>query len=202
MVDSLIMSLLVVDVGVQVVIIDRIMKAYQRNKQNEEFEEEENLTRYESYDSKESQKGWEFKILRTSGDRFRSRKLLQKACEEEAKCGWILLEKLDNRRLRFRRPLSARLRDQKAKIDPYRSYYGLPAEIESLAAFAILMLILSVPAYLGFTMMQNVFSGLSSRVPTSAPLPPKIQPAGLQKTNPSNNKPSGTPAQPVPKPNP
>lgn len=178
MVDTVIMSLLVLDVGIQVVIIDKIMKAYQqRNTFRDDVEEEENLTRYESYDNKDQQKGWEFKIVRSSSNGFRGRRALSHVCEEEAKSGWILLEKLDDQRLRFRRPLSAREKDHLSKRDPYRTHYGLSSETESAISIVLLIAILSVPAYFGFTMMQNIFRSIPTTSLPSAPIAPQAAPA-------------------------
>jgi hypothetical protein len=49
---------------------------------------------------------------------------LREALEEEARAGWVLVEKFDNARLRLNRPASARQRDAGLDFDPYRTYYG------------------------------------------------------------------------------
>ena len=69
-VNAIIISTIILDVGIQSVIIDRIFRAKQGNRRREEVEEE-NLTRYESNTSSDQPKGWEFKILRTSSGGFR-----------------------------------------------------------------------------------------------------------------------------------
>ena len=97
-VNAIIISTIILDVGIQSVIIDRLLRANQGNKRREEVEEE-NLTRYETNASSDQHKGWEFKILRTNSGGFRRRKVLNKVCAEEAHAGWILLEKLDDHRL-------------------------------------------------------------------------------------------------------
>ncbi|AFY71056.1 hypothetical protein Pse7367_2803 [Thalassoporum mexicanum PCC 7367] len=167
MASAFLMSLLFLDVGIQVVIFDRMFKTHQRSKQKKVREEEENLTRYESYDTKE-QKGWEFKILRTTGGGFRRRKTLKRVCEEEARCGWILLEKLDDDRLRFRRPLAARERDHMAKIDPYRSHYGVPIDLEYLVMLVLVLGIMAAATYAGYKAMSKVFDNIDVQ-----PLPTK-----------------------------
>ncbi|QNO15571.1 hypothetical protein HYG86_12720 [Alkalicella caledoniensis] len=82
-------------------------------------EEEERLTSYTKEDLTE---GWEFKIVRSGlgfkGDKFKE------LCEEEAKNGWQLVEKFDETRVRFKRPISARENDKYAEIDPYRTTYS------------------------------------------------------------------------------
>ncbi len=182
MLDTFVAGLLVFDLGIQVVMIDRIVKVYQRNKLRDEHEEEETLLRYESLDQREPQKGWEFKILRASYPAFRDRKTLREVCEEEAQAGWILLEKLDDRRLRFRRPLSARDRDRAAKIDPYRSQYGLSSEKELAISIGVLLVLLAIPAYFGYELVNSFFRNVTLQAPPTkptlaAPKPPAVKPA-------------------------
>jgi hypothetical protein len=191
MASAFLMSLLILDVGIQVVIFDRMFKTHQRSKQQKVREEEENLTRYESYDTKE-QKGWEFKILRTKGGGFRNRKILKRVCEEEARCGWILLEKLDDDRLRFRRPLSARERDHMAKIDPYRSHYGMPLDLEYLLMMLLTLGILAAAAYTGYKFMSKVFDNIEVQ-----PLPTKPEVANPEASEAPKPEPeSSKPAEP------
>ena len=69
--------------------------------------------------------GWEFKILHSATGAFRKPECLRQVVEEEGRAGWVLLEKFDNQRVRFKRPASARSRDAALGIDPYRSTYGM-----------------------------------------------------------------------------
>ena len=85
-------------------------------------EEEEEMTKYTDADLQE---GWEFKILRANTAAFRKPEVFQKACAEEAAAGWVLVEKFDDQRLRFKRPLSAREKDSSLDFDPYRTQYGI-----------------------------------------------------------------------------
>jgi hypothetical protein len=167
-VNAIIISTIILDVGIQSVIIDRIFRAKQGNRQREEVEEE-NLTRYESNTSSDQPKGWEFKILRTSSGGFRSRKVLNKVCAEESQAGWILLEKLDDHRLRFRRPITARDRDNLCKIDPYRTRYGIAEMVETWTTIVVLLAIMSGAAILGFTAMNRFFGDWQTRAVQSAP---------------------------------
>ena len=64
-------------------------------------QEEEELTKYSDA---ELQGDWEFKILRSNLASFAKPEVLKQVCEEEARAGWVLLEKFDNQRLRFKRP--------------------------------------------------------------------------------------------------
>ncbi len=86
----------------------------------------------------------EFKILRSTTGAFRRRQDMEHALREEADAGWVLLEKLDDARLRLQRPRAARDRDGQCAIDAYRSYYGIgPARTALVAAvIAIPMLTL------------------------------------------------------------
>ncbi len=171
MVEILIASLLAIDLSFLVVVIDKIVKAHQPNMSAQQ--EEENLGRYESHDEsrehKEHQKGWEFKVLRTSGNGFRRPEALKQVCTEEAESGWILLEKLDDRRLRFRRPLVAREQDHLVSIDPYRSSYGISSELAAAISVVVLIMILAIPTYLGFSLMQNIFKSTATKNLQTAP---------------------------------
>ncbi len=87
-------------------------------------QEEEEMTNYTDADL---QGDWEFKILRSNLAGFKKPEVLQQACAEEAKAGWTLVEKFDNQRLRFKRPISARAGDVGREFDPYRTEFGVSA---------------------------------------------------------------------------
>ncbi len=76
------------------------------------------------YTDADLQGDWEFKIVRSNLGGFRNPEVLQRVCAEEARAGWTLVEKFDNQRLRFKRPLAARAGDADLGFDPYRSQYG------------------------------------------------------------------------------
>jgi hypothetical protein len=109
-------------------------------------EEEEEMTKYTDA---ELQDGWEFKILRANTAAFKKPDVLRRVCDEEAQAGWVLLEKFDNSRLRFKRPLSARANDSALMgYDPYRTHYGIAP-----LAFALIIIgsvLLSLVVVLGF----------------------------------------------------
>ena len=65
--------------------------------------EEEEMTAYTQDDLTND---WEFKIVRSESAAFRKSEALNKLVEEEAQAGWVMLEKLDDRRVRFKRPRS------------------------------------------------------------------------------------------------
>ncbi len=91
----------------------------QRRRQEEE---EEEMTNYSGADL---QGDWEFKIVRANTRAFANPDTFRQVCAEEAAAGWILVEKFDNQRLRFKRPIAARAGDAARAIDPYRTQYGM-----------------------------------------------------------------------------
>lgn len=170
-VETVFAGLVFLDVGILLVIIDRMFNAKRNNRSKGHLEEEENLTHYEALpDNKELQAGWEFKILRTNGNAFSNRETLKRVCAEEKRTGWILLEKLDDRRLRFRRPISARAKDRLAKINPYRSHYGLSPEAATFITIVVSMVVLAVPAYLGFTFANKLLGNFDAKSLQSKPI--------------------------------
>jgi hypothetical protein len=88
------------------------------------FEEEEgDMTQYTHDDLKSD---WEFKIVRSDAAAFRKPEILNQLIEEESRAGWVMLEKFDDGRVRFKRPRTARSRDVLLPddVDPYRTRYG------------------------------------------------------------------------------
>jgi hypothetical protein len=86
--------------------------------------EEEELS---SYSDRDLADDWEFKILRSQTGAFKKPEKLREALDQEAKAGWVLVEKFDNSRLRLKRPASARALDGKLdpESDPYRTNFGM-----------------------------------------------------------------------------
>jgi hypothetical protein len=129
-----------------------IMAAYAAQVQRQRMlAEEEKMTGYtrEDLDS-----DWEFKILRANTAAFRKPDDFRKVLEEEARAGWELVEKFDNSRIRFKRPLSARRHDAQllsSGVDPYRVHYGMSPGAYSLIVIVIALLLIAVP--LIFTLM-------------------------------------------------
>jgi len=93
-------------------------------KQLLEQEEEEKMTTNNKVDFD----GWEFKIVRAGFNKFKNPGIVRKICEEESKAGWEMLEKFDDKRIRFRRHIKNRSNDQFLDVDPYRTQYGLHEE--------------------------------------------------------------------------
>ena len=68
--------------------------------------------------------GWEFKILRSATGAFKHPDKFRQALDDEARAGWVFVEKFDNGRLRLKRPASARQNDSMLEFDPYRTTWG------------------------------------------------------------------------------
>ena len=85
-------------------------------------EEEEEMTGYSRTDLEE---GWEFKIMRSATAAFRKPEELRRILAEEARAGWMLVEKFDDRRVRLKRAPRARENDSTLDFDPYRTQVGL-----------------------------------------------------------------------------
>ena len=95
---------------------------------------------------------WEFKIVRSESGAFRNPKVLNKLIEEEAQAGWVMLEKLDDSRVRFKRPRSARVKDTYLPegVDPYRTHYGVPtAQYAVLVGVLVALLAMGVVVFMG-----------------------------------------------------
>ena len=99
---------------------------------------------------------WEFKIVRSDSAAFRDPEVLKKLVEEEAQAGWVMLEKFDNSRVRFKRPRSARARDAFLPdgVDPYRTQYGGYAARRAVLVSVILG-ILVLGGAVSFVMMAD-----------------------------------------------
>ncbi|MGF1493730.1 MAG: hypothetical protein ACFBSC_14995 [Microcoleaceae cyanobacterium] len=178
------LSLLIGSLGVDAVLLGTWLRRYQ-GKLEAQFEEEEILTLYPPTKSQSAtndtiipsangsiiEPAWEYKIVRANRDLFRSPKVFQRLCQEEADMGWVLLEKLDDRRVRFKRQVDEdqSFETQSSQLDPYRSHYGSSLDFTSwLVKLAFLMAII-LPAFFGFAlvslMMSNKTSASFRRVP-------------------------------------
>jgi hypothetical protein len=181
------LSLLTGSSGLQSVAVGLWLRSKQLQNQALLQDEEEQLTPYDSKetidpDEKATNKerrnsdprlvGWEFKILRSTQDSFRDPSALKQVLEEESMAGWILLEKLDDRRLRFKRPIAMRevIRGELLPIDPYRTTYGQNSPRTKVAIVTVGVLVLLLPSYLGFILMQQLLTK-PSEPPIAQPLP-------------------------------
>ncbi|MBE9525165.1 MAG: hypothetical protein IMY76_08695 [Chloroflexi bacterium] len=112
--------------------------AAEKQRQLEE-DEEEKMTKYSNDDMEK----WEFKIVRSDSGAFRKPDVLAELVEEEALAGWEMLEKFDNKRIRFRRSIEDRKRDAMLPdyVDPYRTQYGSSPQVTAILIGVILLLL-------------------------------------------------------------
>lgn len=177
---------LVGSIGVEALILSGWMRWWQAISSQLDEEEEETLTRYESKDdpvaaephpngsvplgSKDPRLvGWEFKIVRANSTLFRNPAVFQHLCEEEAQAGWIMLEKLDDRRVRFKRPLAMRelIQPETLPFDAYRCHYG-PGMTRRTGLLAIAAAIaIFLPAVIGYSLVTAML--VNDRNTTPAP---------------------------------
>jgi hypothetical protein len=168
--EIMLLSLVMGYSGLQATIAGLWLHRAQTEEQRAVEQEEELLTPYDSSETIETNEtrrnskprdprlvGWEFKILRSESDLFDRPATLQQACDEEALAGWILLEKLDDRRLRFKRPIAMRevIDPQTLGFDPYRSVYGASRRWPQRWLVAMGILALLLPAYLSFSLVTQ-----------------------------------------------
>jgi len=118
-------------------------------KRRQQLRMEEEMTTYTQDDLTND---WEFKIVRSESGAFRNPKALDRLIEEEAQAGWVMLEKLDDSRVRFKRPRSARAKDAYLPegVDAYRTHYGAPtARYAALVGVLVALLAMGAVAFLG-----------------------------------------------------
>lgn len=89
---------------------------------------------------------YEYKIIRSAFGVFKKPDKFRAALAEEARCGWELVEKFDDSRVRLRRPVSCRAADP-TDADPYRTRVG--AGEGAMAAWIVLAVLLGVAAVVG-----------------------------------------------------
>ena len=119
-------------------------------------EEEEEMT---TYADDELQNDWEFKIVRAYRAVFAKPEAFKKLLSEEERAGWILLEKLDDNRVRFKRRRSGQANDAQLiseGIDPYRTQYGT-SQMVIVLVIAIIAIVF-VFGFLAFIIFFNVQS--------------------------------------------
>lgn len=195
-------SLLVGNLALQVLGMSGWLRSQQMGVSQQHQEEEEILTCFESKENLASAKlpqyngqsdssghcnqgstdpqlvGWEFKIVRAKSDLFRNPSVFQQLCEEESKAGWILLEKLDDRRVRFKRLIALRklLDTENLPHDPYRCYYGSTFTLRSWLGAISALAVTIIPLYFGFTLVSKILSHSPENSPASPSAYEKIPP--------------------------
>ena len=128
--------------------------------------EEEEMTQYTQDDLRND---WEFKIVRSGTAAFRKPEVLNRLLEEEAQAGWVMLEKLDDSRIRFKRPRSARAKDAYLPdgVDPYRTQYGTHTTRQAVLVVVAGLVALALGG-LGLSLTDRL--GALSRLAANAPV--------------------------------
>jgi hypothetical protein len=172
-------SLFLGSLGTQTAVIGGWMHWRQMTQEKQDQEEEEILTQYDAKELSSSDKtvskrkssskstpkdprlvGWEFKIVRANRNLFREPAVFRRLCEEEAQSGWILLEKLDDRRVRFKRPIALReiIKSEFLPHDPYRCQYGSSWQPLNWVAAIAVVIAMILPAYLGYSLVTQTLA--------------------------------------------
>ena len=202
MVEILIWSLMVGSLGLEAALAGVLVSHEQLAAGQKYDEEEEVLTRYESQEDNFNEpentpsngnpksapnpanlKVWEYKIVRASSDLFRNPAIFHRLCREEEEFGWILLEKLDDRRVRFKRPIALRdaPRPNLPPFDPYRTHYGPLSNAMTWATAMVFLSAIVLPAVLGYALVSTTLTRSRSNWPPT-PVQPLPSPRG-EKTN-------------------
>ena len=203
MVEILIWSLMVGSLGLEAALAGVLVSHEQLAAGQKYDEEEEVLTRYESqednFNAPENARSngnpksapntvdlmvWEYKIVRASSDLFRNPAIFHKLCREEEEVGWILLEKLDDRRVRFKRPIALRdaPRANLPPFDPYRTHYGPMSNAMTWAVAIVFLSAIVLPAVLGYALVSTTLTRSRSNLPPT-PVQSLPSPRGGKSTN-------------------
>jgi hypothetical protein len=174
--------------------------------QHEEHEEEETLTADETMDAGRFSNpatraaanrdprlnGWEYKIVRASRKVFRDPAVFKKLCTEEEQAGWVLFEKLDDRRVRFKRPLALRalVQAERLTFDPYRTEYREASSWRRIPIAIAFLAALILPAYLGYAFVAQIL--------TKSTVQPTAQPTVTPLESPPATSPGSPSAPPSP----
>lgn len=202
MVEILIWSLMVGSLGLEAALAGLFVSREQLAVAKKCDEEEEVLTRYESgednFTAPENARNgnpksdanpadltvWEYKIVRASSDLFGNPAIFHKLCREEAEVGWILLEKLDDRRVRFKRPIGLRdaPRPNLPPFDPYRTHYGPVSNAMTWAVAIVFLSAIVLPAVLGYALVSTTLTKNRSNWPPT-PVQSLPSPGGSETNN-------------------
>ena len=111
--------------------------------------EEEEMTQYTR---DELNNDWEFKILKSVTGRFGKREIVELVRAEEAMAGWVMVEKFDDNRIRFKRPVSAQRNDFNLPpdIDPYRTNYGISEGVLGLSIVGVIFTVIGIIALIAW----------------------------------------------------
>jgi len=105
-------------------------------------EEEEKM----GYNQEELENDWEFKILRSASGKFKKYETVEQVKAEEAVASWVMVEKFDNKRIRFKRSRRAMENDihLPPHIDPYRTNYGMSEAALGLSITGVIFAVIGI----------------------------------------------------------
>lgn len=195
MLEVLILSLWIGNLGIEMVLVGTWLQIQSVTSEQQEQEEEEILTRYDpetqifrptdslpSTPTPMSQNQrpveWEYKIVRAHRNVFSNPVIFQKLCQEEAESGWMLLEKIDDHRVRFKRPLSRRHASKRKipRFDPYRCQYGPSSHgLRNPLIVLVFLTATILPAYFSYMLVSHVLANSKSFSPLNVPLTPDLE---------------------------
>jgi len=158
MVEAFLIGLLSLDLGILFASVEQMVKS-----SNSEAVTSDDLT--------PGKDDWEYKIVQVRGGGFRSLKAIQYVCQQEAKFGWTLLEKIDDNRLRLKRSISWRAKDSLLKQNPYRTDYGVSGDFMMFLSVMATLMVLAIPAYFGYKFMRHIFDDLEVKTPRQIQVP-------------------------------
>ena len=128
----------------------------ERHRQMLSAEEESDMTQYTRDDLKSD---WEFKIVRSNSAVFRKPEILRQLIKQESQAGWVMLEKFDDSRVRFKRPRTARAKDAFLPdgVDPFRTQYDTNNAQRAVVLGLVLglMFLLLGVAVFGYTLVTS-----------------------------------------------
>jgi hypothetical protein len=109
-------------------------------KRREQEQEREELAMIERLSQEDGEGRYEYKVLRSYTNAFRSPERRRQILNEEARAGWEMVAKLDNARLIVRRPRTTQ--DSPIQgIDPYRTQVDTNLPVVSGVLVAMIMLV-------------------------------------------------------------
>ncbi len=95
-----------------------------------------------TYSAEDLSEEWEFKIVRSALQGFGNPQTLRRLVEEEARAGWVMVEKFDNGRVRFKRRRRESSGDAlliSEGIDPYRTEQGMNSPAIALVVVGLVL---------------------------------------------------------------
>ena len=110
-------------------------------------EEEEKM----GYNQNELETDWEFKILKSASGKFKNYEAVEQVKAEESVAGWVMVEKFDNNRIRFKRSKIAAKNDIHLPpgVDPYRTNYGMSESAVGLAISGVIFAVIGTIILIG-----------------------------------------------------